>query len=124
MIDIVFLLLIFFIITWNFARFETEIDISVPASEAAEDPNRKIGEIIVNVSRDGEIIVNSKTLSEAELLNTFGRVVKLRPDQPIILRGDRGTEYANIMRVLDICKKAGIWNVAFATNRPTVTEQP
>ena len=49
MIDVVFLLLIFFIVLWNYARFETEIDISVPAASAGENPERTIGEIVVNV---------------------------------------------------------------------------
>ena len=51
MIDVVFLLLIFFIVLWNYARFETEIDISVPAASAGENPERTIGEIVVNVKK-------------------------------------------------------------------------
>ncbi len=53
MIDIVFLLLIFFIVLWNYARFETELDISVPAASDGAQPERTIGEIVVNVRKDG-----------------------------------------------------------------------
>ena len=43
MIDVVFLLLIFFIVTWQFARFERDMDISVPAAEEAENTDRQTG---------------------------------------------------------------------------------
>ena len=64
MIDIVFLLLIFFIVLWNYARFETEIDISVPAASSGENPQRTIGEIVVNVRKSGEIVVEGLSKSD------------------------------------------------------------
>ena len=68
MIDIVFLLLIFFIVLWNYARFETEIDISVPAASSGENPQRTIGEIVVNVRKSGEIVVEGLSKTDPELL--------------------------------------------------------
>ena len=68
MIDIVFLLLIFFIVLWNYARFETEIDISVPAATSDETPKRTIGEIVVNVHKDGKMVIEGVSKSEPELL--------------------------------------------------------
>ena len=118
MIDIVFLLLIFFLLTWSYARFETELDISVPAAEEGATPERQVGEIIVNVNSGGEIIVNSKKLSEEELLSKLNRLVRFRDNQAVILRGDDSVSYDRIVDVLDICYKAKIRNVAFATNRP------
>lgn len=118
MIDIVFLLLIFFLLTWSYARFETELDISVPAAEQGATPERQVGEIIVNVNQDGEIIVNAARLSEQELLEKLNRLVRFRDNQAVILRGDGEVPYDRIVDVLDICYKARIRNVAFATNRP------
>jgi biopolymer transport protein ExbD len=118
MIDIVFLLLIFFIVTWNYARFETELNISVPAAEEGQDPQRSIGEIIVNVREDGVIVVLSQELTEEQLLGRLSELAAVYRDQAVILRGDSKTSYEDIVKVLDICQKAGIWNVAFATRRP------
>jgi biopolymer transport protein ExbD len=42
----------------------------------------------------------------------------LYPDQAVILRGDQAADYRHIVAVLDICRAANIWNVAFATGRP------
>lgn len=118
MIDIVFLLLIFFIVLWNYARFETEIDISVPAASSGENPQRTIGEIVVNVRKDGEIIVEGLSKSDSELLGMFKNIVEAYPDQAVILRGDREAAFDHIVRVLNVCQQAGIWNVSFATAPP------
>ena len=118
MIDIVFLLLIFFIVTWSYARFETELDISVPAADEGKDPRRTVGEIIVNVRDDGTIVLNALTITEEELLGKLERIAAVHKDQAVILRGDSEATYNHIIKVLDICQKAGIWNVAFATSRP------
>ncbi|MFV1994708.1 MAG: ExbD/TolR family protein [Verrucomicrobiales bacterium] len=121
MIDVVFLLLIFFIVTWNYARFETELDVSVPVAEEGGDPQRTVGEIVVNVRKDGEIVLNATVITEDELLQKLKTIAEIYKDQAVILRGDRDTAYNHIIRVLDVCQKAKIWNVAFATNRPEST---
>lgn len=118
MIDVVFLLLIFFIVTWNFARWETEIDVTVPTAREGSESRRAIGEIIVNVRADGGILVNRKELTPDDLLERLQRIATLYPDQAIILRGDQAASYDSIVKVLDICRKANIWNVSFATARP------
>ena len=58
----------FFIVTWQFARFERDMDISVPAAEETTDEPRNVGEIIVNVREDGSIVLNGLEVSEEELL--------------------------------------------------------
>lgn len=118
MIDVVFLLLIFFIVTWQFARFERDMDISVPAAEEAENTDRQAGEIIVNVRSDGSIILNGRDVSEPELLTKLQSISEAYPDQAVILRGSSDADFQSIINVLDQIKKAGIWNVAFATTKP------
>ncbi|MEM0898210.1 MAG: biopolymer transporter ExbD [Verrucomicrobiota bacterium] len=124
MIDIVFLLLIFFIVTWSYARFETELDVSVPAAAEGEDPKRSIGEIIVNVREDGTIVVEGRVETEESLFNRLSAIVERFKDQAVILRGDKRVPYDHIVRTLNVCKEAGIWNIAFATTRPEQAEAP
>ena len=118
MIDIVFLLLIFFIVTWSFARYETELEVTVPTAEEGKYRRHSVGEVIINVSRDGAIIVNRRQLSDEELREILARISKDYPDQAVILRGDENVDYRHVVRVLDICRAANIWNVAFATAKP------
>ena len=121
MIDVVFLLLIFFIVLWNYARFETEIDISVPAASAGENPERTIGEIVVNVKKEGGIIIEGIERTELETLEMFKSIVAAYPDQALILRGDKEAPFDHIVKVLNLCKEANIWNISFATSQPENT---
>ncbi|MAP16214.1 MAG: biopolymer transporter ExbD [Verrucomicrobiales bacterium] len=123
MIDVVFLLLIFFIVLWNYARFETEIDISVPAASAGENPERTIGEIVVNVNKEGSITIEGIERSEEETLEMFRNIVAAYPDQALILRGDKEASFDHIVKVLNLCKEANIWNISFATSQPENTQE-
>lgn len=121
MIDIVFLLLIFFIVLWNYARFETEIDISVPTASSGEQPERTIGEIVVNIRKDGTFVVEGKERGDTELLEMLLRIAEVYPDQAVILRGDSKTYHENTIRLLNLCSQAKIWNISFATVPPETT---
>lgn len=118
MIDIVFLLLIFFIVTWSYARFETELDVQVPVAKEGEASNRQVGEIVINVRDTGEVVLNGMVISKEELLEKVSKIALGYKDVAVILRGDRDTKYSDIIGVVDTCRSVGIWNVAFATQQP------
>jgi biopolymer transport protein ExbD len=114
MIDIVFLLLCFFVTSQVFTQWEAEIDITLPTARTAELERRLPGEIIVNITRTGTIMVNGRVYGDAELRALLRRVVELFPGQPVLIRADRDTAYASVIRVLDLCRQADIWNISFA----------
>lgn len=119
LVDVLFLLVIFFAVTQHYARHETLLDVSVPAAETGEDrPRSTVGEIIVNVKSDGVIVVNGVELTEDDLLVKLKNIAEIYKDQAVILRGDSRVMYDHIIRVLDTCQKAGIWNIAFAAQPP------
>ena len=119
MIDVVFLLLIFFIVSWQFARFERDEDVTVPTAEESGKKDRKVGEIIVNIREDGGIVLNGGEVTPPELLEKLKAIAENYPSQAVILRGDGDADYQYIITVLDQIKEAGIWNVAFATTKIT-----
>lgn len=124
LIDILLLLLLFFIITMNFAKQETEIEIAVPAaSEGKENTDRTYGEIVINVKKDGVITMEGQTLTEEQLLTKLQLIASVQKDQAVILRSDENSLYKFTINVLDVCQKAGIWNVSFAT-RPPESDAP
>lgn len=118
MVDILLFLLVFFMLTWNFSRTEAELDVKVPAAREGKENRRPAGEVILNVKKDGEIVMNRRTMSADELLETLTRIAKLYPDQAVVLRGDENADYRFVVDALDICRAANIWNVAFATSKP------
>ena len=118
MVDIVFLLLIFFLVTWNFSRNETELDVKVPKAREGKETRRAVGEVILNVKSNGTVVMNRRQMNAKELQDTLQKIASLYPDQAVILRGDESTDYRHVVEVLDTCRRANIWNVAFATSRP------
>jgi len=101
--------------TWNAARNENELDVKVPKASAAKERNAPIGDVVVNVKADGNVVVNRRTLSSAELTALLQELVPLNSEQAVIIRGDEAGAYKNIVEVLNICSQAGVTNVAFAT---------
>jgi biopolymer transport protein ExbD len=118
MVDIVFLLLIFFLVTWNFSRNEMELDVKVPKAREGKETRRAVGEVILNVKADGTVVMNRRSMDSNALKEALAKIAALYPDQAVILRGDENTDYRHVVEVLDICRRANIWNVAFATSRP------
>ncbi len=118
MIDVVFLLLCFFVTSQIFAQWETEIDIALPTAATGDMPQRLPGEVIINVLADGGAVVNGQALDDAQLRAMMDRLVQLFPGQPVLLRADKTTAYEHVVRVLDTCRQADIWNISFATLAP------
>ncbi|MBN1521702.1 MAG: biopolymer transporter ExbD [Candidatus Aureabacteria bacterium] len=117
MVDIVFLLLIFFMVTYVYYDMELALDITVPRAISSGSQKRLPGEIIINISREGHISVNQKVLTPDELEQMIMKISRLYEGQPVIIRGDGHAYHKDIIRVLDICAKSGIWNISFATVR-------
>ncbi len=118
MVDILLFLLVFFMLTWNFSRNEAELDVKVPSAREGKENRRPAGEVILNVKKDGALVMNRRVMSSDELRETLTRIAKLYPDQPVVLRGDENVNYHYVVDALDICRAANIWNVAFATSKP------
>ncbi len=124
LVDVLLVLLLYFILTWNFALTESQLDISVPTAREGREAQRAVGQMIVNVDQPGNIIVNRRILSPEQLLDILKQLASNYPDQAVVLRGDENANYRAIVRVLDVCREANIWNVAFATSKPKEVAQP
>jgi biopolymer transport protein ExbD len=107
-IDMVFLLLIFFLVATTFHQTEREMQVALPQAAFAGPISTSLREIIINVDMDGKIIVGGGTISQEDLRILIDEAVAVNPQQKVTVRGDRRTAYANIVRVLDTCKGSGI----------------
>ncbi len=108
LIDMVFLLLIFFLVATTFKEAEREMQIALPFTDAAGPISTTLREIIINVAEDGRIIVAGQTMSAEQLNALVNEAVKQNENQKVTIRGDKNTVYQNIAGVLDVCKAAGI----------------
>lgn len=108
MIDMVFLLLIFFLVATTLRQEEREMEIVLPAAESAAPVSMALREIIINVNQNGEAIVNGKTMDADAVRQLVTDAVEVNPEQKVTVRGDRRTSYDHIARVLDACSGGGV----------------
>ena len=108
LIDMVFLLLIFFLVATTFHQEEREMQIALPVATSAGPISALLQELVINVDEEGHIILGGRRMEPEVLRSRIAEAVELNPQQTVTVRGDRRTAYANIVTVLDICKGAGI----------------
>jgi len=120
MIDIVFLLLAFFIVTYQMTDNEKSLDINLPTSEEGKPRKRASHlEAVINVSEDGKIVIKKKEYTFETLTAHMATLARVNKSQPIRIRGDAKTPYEYIVKTIDSCRKGGIWNISFATKKPS-----
>lgn len=115
MVDIMFLLLIFFMVSAVYVQWETRVDVTVPTADTGVRATRQAGEIIVNVDETGNYFINEVQMAPDRLRSVLAQVSEQFPNQPVIIRADSQTPHQYVVGVLDICRQVDIWNIAFAT---------
>lgn len=115
LIDVVFLLLIFFMVTTTFLDPEREIEVELPVAESSGTPQPTPDEIVVNVTEDGRLIVAGETLTRDELLGVLKRTAQHDPKTPVTIRGHRSARHEMVVSVMDACGLAGLSNLAVGT---------
>jgi biopolymer transport protein ExbD len=118
LIDVVFLLLIFFMVSTTFER-ETQILIELP--EASGDPNDTLSELAITIDREGVFYVNQQEVvnTEIETLKTaIGKAVGDKRDIPVIIAADAMTPHQAVMTVMDAASQMGLLHMTFTAQQP------
>lgn len=114
MIDVVFQLLVFFMVATTFLDPEKEIGIELPEAASAT-VTENVDELIINVFADGRIVVSGQDVPADSLLTTLKSAAQKDPETPVTIRGDRLVHHENIVQVMDACGQAGLYNLAVGT---------
>ncbi len=122
MLDVVFLLLIFFVVTQKFILNEQDLKVKVPtAPKSTEEEARAINEMIVNAREEaGELIVtiDRERYTLENLGKLMRRQVALDANQPVRIRGDANMTWQRMADVISTCSQAGVWNISFSKQMP------
>ena len=110
MIDMVFLLLIFFLVSSEFSKDEAkEMPVDLPSASAALPMTAKPKVVYINVDGTGKYVVDGQTLSSKELEAVLFRAVKDNPvQQSAVIRADKNVAYQHVMGAMDACVKSQI----------------
>jgi biopolymer transport protein ExbD len=116
MIDVVFQLIIFFLLSSHLAKQETQLALPLPAAESGQSsPLEARPRLTVNVLADGSLLVAGRPVTSDELTEHLAeRRAERGGDLEVRIRGDRSVPYRFVEPVMLACTRAQIWNVSYA----------
>ncbi|MFC1670973.1 ExbD/TolR family protein [Spirochaetota bacterium] len=112
LIDLIFLLVIFFMVT---SSLGTESSITVHLPKAVQTGSYKSNNIVVSIDKKNEIFINDSKHSKDSMLREFRAIKKKFKNPTIVIRGDRKANYETIVKIIDNLNRAGISKFTIAT---------
>lgn len=114
LIDVVFLLLIFFIVTTVFVK-ETGVKVSAPRAASSEDLDRQA--ILIAVTAEGRVWQGGREIGHDGVRAVVAALLEETPDTPVIIRADSAAPTQDTVKVIDSAKLAGAESVSLATEK-------
>tara|TARA_B110000093_G_scaffold67608_1_gene73505 strand:+ start:315 stop:671 length:357 start_codon:yes stop_codon:yes gene_type:complete len=114
LIDMVFILLIFFIVTTSFVN-ETGVDVNRPSAETAV--NKELANIMVAITSSGQINIGGRVIDRRAVRANIERLHAENPEGSVIIIADKDAKTGLLIEVMDQARLAGIANVSIAAER-------
>ena len=111
LMDIVFILLIFFVVTSSFTR-ETGVDVTKPQAQSASQLEKE--NLLVAITREGTIHMNERQVDLASLQDILKQSLAKAPDREAVVIADKESETGVLVQVIDMCNLAGVKKVSIA----------
>ena len=115
MIDMVFLLLVFFMTVSTLAQVDRRFELDLPESVSSEVPVDLAGRGTISLDAEGRIYLGAEVHSLGLMQSAIQGALRDRPDLRIHVRADRATPYLAIKKVLRACADVGAHEVIYAT---------
>ncbi len=115
MIDVVFLLLIFFMCASTFHDLESREGIDLPIADKSKTEETTEGRMVVNVDNAGMITFQNYTYTPEQLGKQISGILEKQEIASVLIRGDKDTDHKHVMKIMELCAQKGIWKVWFAT---------
>ncbi|MEM6821443.1 MAG: biopolymer transporter ExbD [Verrucomicrobiota bacterium] len=115
MIDMTFLLLIFFMVTTKITKEKKKLDIDLPVASAALTPDDLSGREIINLDGSGQIFIGDEMASEKKLKAYLKQRLIDFPPLRIYVRADAKTPAKSIKKIMKMCAEAGAIEVIFGS---------
>ena len=112
MLDVVFILLIFFIVTANFIK-EPGLEVNRPDSETAEPTDNAA--ILIAVGNAGEIYMDGRRIDKRQVKANVVRLLAENPQGSVVIQADEKATADTIMAVMDGAREAGVYNISLAS---------
>jgi biopolymer transport protein ExbD len=127
MIDVVFQLIIFFLLSSHLAKQETHLPLPLPAADSGQaSPDTDRPRLTVNVLENGQLLVANRPIAPAELVTLLIERKQVHGNElEVRIRSDRSVPYQHVEPIMLACTKAGIWKISYAVfRRDNLTPDP
>ncbi len=111
LMDIVFILLIFFVVTSSFTR-ETGVDVTKPQAQTASQLEKE--NILIAITREGTIHMNERQVDLASLKDLLTQTIAKTPDKEAVIIADKSSMTGALVQVIDVCNLTGVKKVSIA----------
>lgn len=118
MIDILAILLIFFIVTTTFKRDQPQVKINLPESTTAQAASAEQSPILVSIDSEGAVFLDDQPITTAQLVREIATRKEQQPGRGFAMRADQQAPFGAVVSVMDAFKANGVRNL------PTFTETP
>lgn len=113
MVDVVFLLVIFFMVSTTFITMETGLPVDLPSAQTAVAEPSSLP--TVTITKDDSIFVGTQPVTQAQLVEVVRKQMADSGYTTVVLRADATVEHGLVVRVMDLIKQAGAKRLAIAT---------
>jgi biopolymer transport protein ExbD len=114
LVDVLLVTLIIFMLVSP--TLEHGIDVQLPVAKPYKMTAAK--PVLVSLSRQGALFFNNQQVDDAQLRARLQQAARANPETPVVLRGDAGIPYGELIRVLDLVRGSGLTNIGLATRSP------
>jgi biopolymer transport protein ExbD len=116
LIDVVFLLLVFFLVATRFAQEDRELEVELPTASEARPLTEEPKELFVNIDKDGNYFVSGQRLAASEVEVALRQAVADNPvNQSVVIRADKRVPFDFVVTVMDLCNQAGVRDYTVTT---------
>ncbi|MDT0497792.1 biopolymer transporter ExbD [Algiphilus sp. W345] len=116
MLDVVFIMLIFFIVTTSFVK-EAGIDVNRPSANTAERKER--GNILIAIRDNGDVWIDKRAVDIRAVRANVERLHAENPEGSVVIIADEASETGVLVQVMDQVRMAGVLNVSIAASEPS-----
>jgi biopolymer transport protein ExbD len=116
LIDVVFLLLIFFLVATRFAQDDRELPVQLPSASSAVPMTMEPNELVINVDASGQYMVRGERMAIDRVEEIVKQAVVDNPiNQMVIIRGDRTVAFQAVVAIMDLCTKLKVPSYKIST---------
>jgi biopolymer transport protein ExbD len=118
LIDVVFLLLVFFLVTTRFAQEDYELAVVLPSASEAQPLIVEPKELFINIDEQGDYVVDGRIMTRDEVEEVLRQAVTNNPvNQSVVIRADKRVEFDYVVAIMNLCNRTGVRDYSVTTRQ-------